>query len=321
MRFHGIMMTRDDGDVMEECLNYALTWCDAIYIYDTGSSDSSWDIANALAAKDKRIVPWKHESIAMHNGLRAYLFHHFRDRMEEGDWVAIVDTDEFYHLPPPQFVHEYLGPRDSAVYERIHQFFITQSEAAKWDAGDRSPFDRTRAITELRRHYKTLEWTEPRMFRYRRSMQWSHTLPQPWNMGFVASARIPIRHYPHRDPIQLQRRHALRHFMLSVMDPSMAGSTRHWDQKDWRALIVRDDAPDLCFWAPGTELPPVLRRPVTKPLTRMAQWTLHRFLLPALDRRRPQFQDAYRPEAVPPEIDAKIVETLRQISAAGAARP
>jgi glycosyltransferase involved in cell wall biosynthesis len=317
MRFHGLMLTRDDADIIGQCIDHALTWCDAIHVYDTGSTDSTWEIVNSYAARDKRVIPWKHENcgIVLYSGLRGYFFHQFRDQIEDGDWVAQIDTDEFYHIPPPQFVREQLRRGETGVFHHLYEFRITQSELAKWDAGDRSGFDRSRPIAELRRRYNIIDWTEPRMFRYRRTMQWSPEMSYPWNMGYISDARIPIRHYPQRDPIQLQQRNAMRLLMRPLTE-----NWSHWENKDWRVFIAADDAPDLFYWEPGKPLGDVLRKPVAKPYKRMAQWMAHRFLLPLLDRRRPAYPEDFRPRPIPPEIDAKIVAALRQIAADGGIR-
>jgi hypothetical protein len=319
MRFHGIMLTRDDEDIIGECLAHALKWCDAIYVYDTGSTDRTWEIVNEFALKNPQVVPFKHERPAMllESGLRGYVFQQFRDRAKAGDWFAQIDTDEFFHVLPPDFVRDHLRRGETGVYNHLFEFRITQSELAKFEAGDPAPFDRTRPIAELRRHYNILKHSEPRMFRYRRGMQWEPTEPYPWNMGFVARARVPIRHYPHRDPIQLQQRSAMRRLMA----PLASANWTHWQRADWREFLADDNDPELHYWRPGDELTPIQHRKAAPPLKRTAQWIAHRFLLPILDSRRPKYPADFKPQIIPLDLDAKIVAALREIGASRPASP
>ena len=236
MRFHCVMVARDEGDVIEETLQQLLTWADGVYILDLCSTDDTWDCVMDLSRRDKRIVPWKQEALKFNDPLRGYVFDQFRDRFDPGDWVLRADADEIYHVPPPQFVREHVRPLDSAVWLAWYYFRLTQQEVADYESGKVDiKTDRQRSITDRRRHYKISEYPEPRMFKYRRSMKWPHNSSFPINAGFISRARIPIRHYPHRDPLQMQARFRLRNTMMSIQTQ---GLFNHWTLKDWRAELV-----------------------------------------------------------------------------------
>ena len=66
------------------------------------------------------------------------------------------------------------------------------------------------------------------MFRYRRHISWNAPGAFPRNAGYVARERISIRHYPHRDPEQMERRHRLRAGMLKLN----GGPFAHWKLED-----------------------------------------------------------------------------------------
>jgi hypothetical protein len=330
------MLLRDEEDVIADCLDHLLGWIDGVYILDLGSTDRTWDIVQDYAARDKRVVAFEHRPIIYDDNLRSYHFHHFRDRFDPGDWVMKIDADEFYHVDPPRFVRERLRAGDSAVHLQWYFFRLTRREVEDYDSGRVDILeDRRRPIWERRRYYKVSEYAEPRMFRYRRGMQWSHSASFPYNAGFVARERIPIRHYPHRDPLQMERRYRLRAAMMKLK-PHAWG---HWELDDWRTEVVDErgatagsaagqksgvagesgvDTGPLLYWEPGTELPerplhnhvPPLRR-------RLAQRIVHPLLLPLLDARRPP----YDPAAAPPkEIAAEVQAALKQGASASAAR-
>jgi len=271
MRFHGLMLLRDEQDIIVQNLTHLLSWIDTLYILDLGSTDGTWDVVQDFAARDKRLVPFKRSPIIYTDNLRCVIFDQYRDRFDPGDWVMKIDADEFYHLTPPDFVKQRLRLLDTAVWLQWYFFRLTRGEVDAYESGAVDVMaDRQRTITDRRRHYKISEYAEPRMFRYRRAMQWPENVSFPFNAGFVSRQRIPIRHYPHRDPLQMESRFRLRAKMMTLR----AHAGGHWKLDDWRAEIVDEkgtaqssqgnkrglagergiDTGELHYWQPGTPL-------------------------------------------------------------------
>jgi len=251
----------------------------------------------------------------MTSSLRAFAFNMVRDRFEPGDWWVQQDVDEFYHISPRQFVQRQLRPGETAVYNQHFEFRITSGEVQQWEAGDESVFDRRRPIRELRRFYNILVHSEPRMFQFRKNMQWGYKAAYPWNMGYVAAKRIAIRHYPHRDPVSLQARLILRNHLLPIANEQ---NWTHWAVKDWRSYIADDDSCELQYWQPGKDLPEVHREDhLRAPVVRMTQRAIHRILLPLFDLARPQYPESFKPAAIPAAINLAVIRELRALRNAG----
>jgi hypothetical protein len=329
MRFHGLMLVRDEADIIVQSLEHLLSWIDAIYILDMGSVDGTWEIVQDYARKDARVVPFISRAIVFDDNIRSMLFNQYRDRFEPGDWVLRTDTDEFYQVPPPRFVAERLRPLDTAVHLQWYYFRLTTQEAADYESGKIDiAEDRKRPIEQRRRFYKISTYSEPRMFRYRRSMRWPHTDSFPFNAGFVSRHRIPIRHYPHRDPLQMERRFQLRAAMMRLH----AHAGGHWKLDDWHKELVDAagasasqqssvglagecgiDTGPLLYWQPNTPLPERPNQNHIPPLlTRLAQRIAHPLLLPLLDRFRPKYDFSYHPIPLPAEIASDIYEPSAQ---------
>jgi len=325
MRFHGLMLLRDEEDILAQCLEHLLSWIDGLYIIDLGSTDATWDIVQDFARRDARVVPWGHRPIVYDDCLRCVLFHQFRERFAEGDWVLRIDADEFYHVPPPRFVRERLEPRESAVHLQWYFFRLTQMEVQAYESGDVSlAEDRRRSIHDRRRYYKISEYAEPRMFRYRRTMRWPHFAAFPYNAGIVARQRIPILHYPHRDPEQMQRRYRLRAAMMRLH--AKAGG--HWRLDDWRQEVVDSsghspaaaaaapvglqvgpgiDSGPLKHWSPGSPLVEVPAPFAQSPWkSRLLRRLIYSPVLPVLDASRPRFDPQYSPVPISEETNARI---------------
>jgi hypothetical protein len=151
-------------------------------------------------------------------------------------------------------------------------------------------------------------------------MRWPPTVSFPFNAGFRARARLPIRHYPHRDPVQLERRCRLRAAMMTDAENRREWSrplVDRWSQCDWRGFVVPADHPGLQYWQPGSPLPEFGFTNHLAPLhVRAAQRIAHACLLPALDRLRPQYPDDAYPQRVPTAEAKRISAELGEHMAA-----
>ena len=294
MRFRGLLVVRDEADIIAQSIQYALSWADVIYAYDTGSTDGTWEILQEIARANSRLVLYGRESLCFSNDLRAVLFERYRREATEGDWFVTVDADEFYHIPPPVFVEEHLRFGETAVCYQLYDFKLTTLECSQLRTSDDIARERRKPIEERRRYYLPIAYAEPRLFRYRRTMQW---IPKKgaFNLGFVARERIPIRHYPNRDPLQMEVRYRLRYQMRPHVGYS---ASPHW-VKDWHEMLVDvlDTSNGLKYWAPGSRLERYNRtNHLAHPLKRVAQRIIHPLLLPVLDRLRPRYPADYAPD-------------------------
>ena len=319
MRFHALLPVRDEADIVGQSLRHLLTWADAVYVFDTGSVDDTWDIVADLAARDERVRLLGRDPVYFSQSrLRGWMFHQARAHMRDGDWFLRVDADEFHHVPPPEFVRTRLRAHETVVFHQYYDFRLTAAEVQAWQAGDETLADRARPIEQRRRWFTVSAYSEPRLCRYRSTMRWPPTVSFPFNAGFRARARLPIRHYPHRDPVQLERRCRLRAAMMA--DGSRPPS-HHWAQGDWRSFILRGDHPDLHHWQPGSPLPEFdFANHLAPPHVRAAQRIAHACLLPLLDRLRPRHPDHAYPQRIPAAEAKRISAELRDhVAAQGAA--
>jgi hypothetical protein len=310
--FHALLPVRDEADIIGECLDSLMQWADAIHVFDTGSVDNTWEIVKERACREPRIKPLKKENVYYsENLLRGWLFHQARQSMREGDWFIRVDADEFHHVPPPEFVKTRLRRHETIVWLQYYNFCLRQSEVPALSSPEAVRAERRHPIEERRRWYVPISYSEPRLCRYRATMKWPATVSFPYNAGFVARSRLPIRHYPHRDPVQLERRCLLRAAMHA--DPTRTiGSFDHWGVQDWREFVTPDDALGLQCWKPGEDLPELHHLNHLAPLhKRVLQRVVHQFLLAYLDQRRFDWRaDQDYPPRIPEDTVARLKSVL-----------
>lgn len=303
-RFHALLPVRDEADIIGQSLKYLLKWADAIYVFDTGSVDDTWEIVQDFAAKDRRIIPLKTDAVYFSDTLvRGWLFNQARKNMRHGDWFLRVDADEFHHIAPPEFVRTRLRKNETIVWHQYYDFRLTASEVKAWERGEETLAGRQRPIEERRQWFTPSDYSEPRLCRYRESMQWPATHSFPVNSGYVARERLPIRHYPHRDPAQLDRRCRLRAIMMANCHDWCQPEVHHWSEGEWKKFVTPDDLPGLRRWQPGTELPAFhFTSHLRPPHIRIVQRLVHSFCLPVLDRTRDKWSDTAYPRRIPDDM-------------------
>ena len=137
MRFHCLLPVRDEADIIGQCLGSLLAWADAIYIFDTGSVDLTWEIVQDFASKDNRVRPLKKDLVFFsETRLRGWMFNQARSSMQAGDWFLRVDADEFHHISPPEFVKSAMRKHETLAYHQYYDFRLLESEVKAWQAGD-----------------------------------------------------------------------------------------------------------------------------------------------------------------------------------------
>ena len=303
--FHALLVVRDEADILPQTLPAILAWADSVHVFDTGSTDGTWEYVRDLASREARVrCVGREEVLFSVGGVTAWLFDRVRGGFRRGDWVVRADADEFYHVPPTEFVRTRLSRHEGRVFGAHYDFQFTQGEWRSWCAGLESEGDRARPIRDRRRWYEVNEHKELRLFRYRPSMRWPPGEYEPMQGGLVARARIPILHYAKRDPPQIRRRFALR--CATRQAGQQVG--KHWEYADWRRTIV--DEGRLKFWQPGTPLPEHERVSFARTgWRRGAAWAYYASgAAAARDAARPRFPKGYRPPTVPREVAARMAE-------------
>jgi hypothetical protein len=311
MAFHAIVCIRDEDDVVNEILNGFLEWADEIYVFDTGSVDNTWEIVNELSNKDHRIHPVETRSIWFSDAYRGYCFEKIRQKIKNNDWFIRADSDEIYHVAPPVFAANFLRKCETCVYHQYFDFRLTFEEAERLSTVDQINIERKQSIADRRRYFTLGTYYEPRMAKYRSSMSWPSKNTFPQNAGYVSRKRMPIRHYPNRDPRQLQKRMKIRQIMTSSSANKNAFTARHhWRLEDWKQHLVMPGGDGVKKWETDADL--IYDNEslhLGSPQKRMTQRLIHSLLLPILDNYNQQ--TAKTDKFIPVEISQQVQAMIR----------
>ncbi len=101
MRTHAVCLVKNEGDIIAQTLRYASQFYHKIYVFDTGSTDDSWQRVQKI--NSSVVVPFRNEKVLFYGGLRAQVFAVRKD-CSIGDWFYILDADEFLAEDPWQAI-------------------------------------------------------------------------------------------------------------------------------------------------------------------------------------------------------------------------
>jgi len=261
MKIFGTCLLKNEADIVEETLSYAVTWCDHIIIDDNGSEDGTWEIVREMAKTYPQIIPWRSKAQAYSEALRGDPFRAYRHLSSKGDWWAKLDSDERYIDEPRTFLSKV--PRwHHVVVAAQCQYQFTEADLRAWEDWQRTGQKPPPAHERL--HFYRCDWAEIRFFRHRPRLVWPESASWPVHMGLIHPRRIRNRHLQYRSPQQMQlrldtRQQAIRQGALTF--------DHQRDLHSWQQMIVEsstceDDRSPNAWHINESNLPPLLEKPL-----------------------------------------------------------
>lgn len=234
MKIHGICMVKNESDIITQTLESAVRWCDFIYVYDNGSTDGTWEKVVKIAQKYEQIVPYKQESKPYSESLRCEVFNHYRVNSSEGDWWCQLDADEIYIDDPRTFLAE-VPKKYGVVWAASFQYYFTDKDLELYNQNPSLYADDVPVEDKCR--YYINNWSEPRFFKYKKSLEWENNLvhekgKMPKGLGTYYPKRIRLKHFQYRSPQQIQKRLDTR------LQGMQNGIFQHEKRKDFGGITL-----------------------------------------------------------------------------------
>ena len=234
---YGLCMVKNEADIIDFSLGHASQYCKAIFVLDNGSDDDTWERVMALSQKNACIVPFERKTCQYGVGLRAYIFNQVRSQFKPGDWLLMLDSDEFLESDP----HASIAICEQRGFELLFtfqaQFYITGHDLGQ--SWCQNGFERVEMFDQLPAYYQ-INWSEPRLFKYHPSLEWQDLedtgqptqIAYPPGLGLRAPFKIVNRHYQYRSRPQMEKRLALR-----ARVHTQTGRFKHNQDQDYRNYI------------------------------------------------------------------------------------
>ena len=228
VKIRGLCLVKNEADVIAQSLSAAAAWCDAVYVWDNGSSDDTWEIVQEVARAQPAVIPERRDSRAYSGALRRELFADHRSDGEVGDWWCLLDADELYIDDPRSFLADVPRAFDE-VWAASFEYYFTEKDAARFDEDPSAYADDVPVEQKLRFYLNN--WSEPRFFRLTKRLKWDEGA-WPQDLGPAYPRRIRLKHFQYRSPQQIARRLATR------AEPIERGHFPHEGLPHWRAAIL-----------------------------------------------------------------------------------
>ena len=237
-------MVKNESDIIAQTLKYASKWSDYIYVYDNGSNDGTWEKVIELAEEYKQIIPYKQEAKPYAESLRSEPFNHYRGNSSDGDWWCQLDADEIY-IDDPRIFLSNISRKYDVAWAASFEYYFTNKDLELYNQNPSLYSDEV-PIEDKCRYYIN-NWSEPRFFKYKKSLLWEENLVRnsgrmPDGVGISYTERIRLKHYQYRSPQQIQKRLDTR--IQAMQD----GIFLHEKRKDWKEKLEdNNDATNFSF--------------------------------------------------------------------------
>ena len=268
MKIFGICLTKNEADIIEEVLTKASNWCDKIFIFDTGSTDQTWEKIIELSKHNTHLIPFKKEVRSFRDELRGEVFNNYRHLARDGDWWCRLDADEVYIDNPKLFLKQ-ISALHHVVWNLSFQFYFTEEDLKQYE---KNPAHYLGLEVESRLKYYVCNHSEIRFFKYRSKLNWDNG-SWPRHVGLVSPKRIRLKHLQYRSPEQIQFRLDTRRQAIlegyKVFEAYTSEST-------WREKIC--NSKDYNYFYSAEECivdPQKLPSYLESRLTRVAKYLLH----------------------------------------------
>jgi glycosyltransferase involved in cell wall biosynthesis len=204
----GLMITRDEEDVIEEVMNVNKKYFDKILVLD-GSSDRTEEILRSYDCvkyiiKDKEIID-RLPGRKFVDSARQFLLAKAQAMYPIEGWFTVLHGDEIWHDDPNWVAAEAEKTRAEKVNWYVMNFFLHTS-------------DRGRDLAAIRSVQERVLWYCPgyleiRSFRNKKGIAYDlakHHVILPEGIGWQIYKHFPIyKHYPFRSVAQIMKKKAI----------------------------------------------------------------------------------------------------------------
>ncbi|WP_394650849.1 glycosyltransferase family 2 protein [uncultured Acinetobacter sp.] len=212
MKIIGLMVVKNEDDIVGYCLDDAVKWADKIIIMNNGSTDKTESIIlNKKFKYPDKIIYWGRYDGNFREGLRGLLYLDNKEIFEVGDWIIRLDSDEFYIDDPRDFLAK-LPEQVNFVRNASFQYYYTQEDYIQERSN--SEFHNQNPAERLKYHMPN--WGENRCAKVTEDMKWelSGTLMKStwpsYPVHYISSKRIRLKHFKYRSMLQMEKRIGIR---------------------------------------------------------------------------------------------------------------
>lgn len=199
IRHLGVLLCYNDGDILEEVLQYYLNQCDAVIVYNHGSTDNTAQVLERYRRHlvDSVFIPREFDFYSVYPFVSTDLMHRW---VKTCHWISWPDQDEFLEGPK----------RDLSYRKWVDNLIESDSDWVEFNNfnywfTDKDDMDLTE-VTRRIRHYNLFPDCAPRIRAWRAKRTNLRVFNHNQLAGKKESLKGNLRHYPARSLTQITNR-------------------------------------------------------------------------------------------------------------------
>ncbi len=213
-RLIGILMIRNENDVLEETLQNITQFYDRIFVLDGTEPESELRVSEAILRSFPEVTFIMRDAdtdgpFPIRDGARHYLLEEVRRQYGVGNWIGVLHGDEFYSRDPRPFIALLDPAKVPIIQARLCHFFLHTDDKATWEERKDKP------VQDRITHYMWPGTPENRLFYDDGRCRYDprrHKMIVPYGAGArrMRFDHLVIKQYNYRTPEQMHERAAQR---------------------------------------------------------------------------------------------------------------
>jgi len=137
-RMIGIMMTRNENDILKETLNNITPIYDRIFVLDGTEPEEEFSLARRILEQFEEVKVILRDAdtsgpFPIRDGARQYLLQKVRETYGVNNWIGVLHGDELYTQDPRPILTNTNPSISPVVQARLCHFFLHKDDQANWD--------------------------------------------------------------------------------------------------------------------------------------------------------------------------------------------
>lgn len=223
-------LVKDEGDIIEECINHAAQFCDYILVLDNGSTDRTYEICK----NHPRVNYCEQIVCTFSDSLRNHLLEASKEYLTNGiDWFLGLSADHFFDTDPREDIRRAIAENSDVITYDVAQYYFTDKDYI--EATNNKDNWLSKSVEERIKYYTINYFDFPVAFRLKTDMIYKDEVTE-WpaiKTKRISSFKPILKHYQFRSIEQLQKRLELR---KEEIHKGFKGF-RHYRSFDWHDYI------------------------------------------------------------------------------------
>ena len=133
IKLNPIFIIKNEADIILEILNNAQHFCEYIDVFDNGSTDGSWELMQAKAKQDSKVIIAVYSVEIYRNQFRNRVYDMFYYEFSAPDWWYILDADEMLSEDPRPMLVKAMQRHKNQIRLWQAQFNFSANDLAAYD--------------------------------------------------------------------------------------------------------------------------------------------------------------------------------------------